>query len=66
MRNRFIVAAVVAFFGLMFGHEIVHAATCTGENPCKACSSCRYCKRCAKDGKTCGTCKKSRSIDASP
>lgn len=37
---------------------LLHAATCTGADPCKACSNCKYCKRCAKDGKTCGVCKR--------
>lgn len=51
-------AAALSSGWMTVGEAVLHAATCTGADPCKACSNCRYCKRCAKDGKTCGTCKK--------
>lgn len=59
MTRRFAIAAVI-FGGLSFalGPTVLHAATCTGANPCNACRNCRSCKRCAKEGGTCGTCKK--------
>ena len=38
--------------------EAVHAATCTGANPCKACKNCKYCAHCAKRGGMCGVCRR--------
>jgi hypothetical protein len=35
----------------------LHAATCTGSDPCNACKNCRYCRHCAKEGGRCGVCK---------
>jgi hypothetical protein len=60
MRN---VLLAIGVFGLLtaavpYLEEVVHAATCTGANPCNACKNCKYCKRCAKDGLTCGVCRK--------
>lgn len=34
------------------------AATCYGDDNCRACKNCRYCQHCAKLGGTCGVCKK--------
>ena len=53
----------VGLFGLLcaavpYVEETIHAATCTGANPCNACKNCSSCKRCAKDGLTCGVCRK--------
>lgn len=39
------------------GTSQAFAATCIGEDPCRACTTCGYCKRCAKMGGTCGVCK---------
>jgi hypothetical protein len=60
-RRLAIVSALGAAVGFMFGPTILHAATCTGDNPCNACKNCKYCKRCAKNGGTCGVCRKRRN-----
>jgi hypothetical protein len=39
-----------------------NAATCTGDDNCRACKNCRYCRHCAKLGGTCGVCGSSRSM----
>jgi hypothetical protein len=52
--RRVVIAALVAgLFGYAFGPELVHAATCTGSNPCNACKNCSSCAHCAKRGGTC-------------
>ena len=54
-------AVLVGLFGFAFGAELLHAATCTGSNPCNACKNCKYCAHCAKGGGTCGVCRTSVS-----
>lgn len=54
-------AVLVGLFGYVFGAELLHAATCTGSNPCNACKNCKYCAHCAKGGGTCGVCRTSAS-----
>lgn len=56
-------AAVLGALGFAFGPAALHAATCTGANPCHACKNCSSCKRCAKDGGTCGVCRKAMSAN---
>ena len=59
MTRRLVIAALVlAALGVRFGSGVLHAATCTGANPCNACKNCSSCKRCAKEGGTCGICRK--------
>lgn len=65
-RRRLFTAAVLGVVALVFGRDIVHAATCTGANPCNACRNCHSCKRCAKEGGTCGTCRKMRAAEVRP
>ena len=65
MTRRFAIASViVGALAAVFGPNVLHAATCTGANPCSACRNCWSCKRCAKEGGTCGTCKKARESEA--
>jgi hypothetical protein len=40
-----------------FAVSTLHAATCTGSDPCNACKNCHYCRYCAKQGGKCGVCK---------
>ena len=56
-RVAFIGLALTAI-GIAFGPSALHAATCTGANPCNACKNCSSCKRCAKEGGTRGVCRK--------
>jgi hypothetical protein len=54
-------AIATALFGGItwaFAPRLIHAATCTGANPCNACKNCSSCKRCAKEGGTCGVCRR--------
>lgn len=59
MNRRLAIAGVAtALLGYLFGPVVLHAATCTGANPCKACKNCSSCARCKKNGGTCGVCKR--------
>lgn len=59
MTRRLAVAiAALGAVGFAFAPVAMHAATCTGANPCNACRNCNSCKRCAKEGGTCGVCRK--------
>ena len=59
MTRRFAIAGLVlTALGQRFVADVLHAATCTGANPCDACRNCSSCKRCAKEGGTCGVCRK--------
>lgn len=60
-RRRALTGAAFAALGVLFGRPLLHAATCTGANPCNACRNCSSCKRCAKDGGTCSVCRKART-----
>ena len=60
------VGFVLTAFALRFGADVLHAATCTGANPCNACKNCSSCKRCAKEGGTCGACRRAMSDGAMP
>ena len=65
MTRRVAFAAVLAgLFGYAFGAKGLHAATCTGSNPCNACKNCSSCAHCAKRGGTCGVCR--RMADRQP
>ena len=57
-RRLALIGVVLAALGVRFGASVLHAATCTGANPCNACKNCSSCKRCAKEGGTCGVCRK--------
>lgn len=62
MNRRQLLALVIGTLAAAwFGPELVHAATCTGANPCKACKNCSSCAYCKKKGGTCGVCKKATS-----
>lgn len=52
-----VVALLTLLFTVPENRAIEAAATCVGDNPCKACKNCKYCRRCAKEGLTCGVCK---------
>ena len=59
MTRRFVfIGLALTAIGIAFGPSALHAATCTGANPCNACKNCSSCKRCAKEGGTCGVCRK--------
>ena len=55
-----LIGGLITAVGWSYRATVVHAATCTGANPCNACKNCKYCKRCAEQGGTCGTCRKAR------
>ena len=48
-------AVLVGLFGYAFGAELLHAATCTGSNPCNACKNCK-CARTARRGAALAEC----------
>lgn len=52
---------VISLSLIALGTSQTFAATCIGEDPCRACTSCGYCKRCAKMGGTCGVCKPAKA-----
>jgi hypothetical protein len=59
MRKLFLAFGLLTLLGAApYIEETLHAATCTGADPCNACKNCHSCKRCAKDGLTCGVCRK--------
>jgi len=59
MTSRFaLLGVVLAAVAAWLGPDVLHAATCTGANPCNACKNCSSCKRCAREGGTCGVCRK--------
>lgn len=59
MRKLMLVVGLFALLGTgPYLEDTLHAATCTGADPCNACRNCHSCKRCAKDGLTCGVCKR--------
>lgn len=60
------VGLVLTALALWFGADVVHAATCTGANPCNACKNCSSCRRCAKEGGRCGVCRQTMSSGATP
>ena len=57
-RRVLLAALTTALAAYVFGADLVHAATCTGANPCNACRNCSSCKRCAEQGGTCGVCRR--------